>query len=109
MIDGKAPHDLGKRYQQQAHQGGHTLLTANNELHGARASTVFQVRRTLQVPRTPLPFASLMGCVGTTYLPPSLFPGPPALLVTIPGSMTLYSLLPKNKSLGDNSTVLNVS
>ena len=67
VIDGMTRYDLGKRYQQHPHRCGHTVLTANKELHGARPFTVFRVEEARRSPRAPLPFVSLMGCGGRTW------------------------------------------
>lgn len=75
MIGGKTSGDPGKRYKLGPHQCGYTVLTANNEWHGAWATTVLPgPKMPSRSPWTSLPFTSLMGCV----ISPVLFPSLPA-------------------------------
>ena len=75
VIDGMTRYDLGKRYQQHPHRCGHTVLTANKELHGARPFTVFRVPRSPQVSTGPSPLCISNGLWGT-HLVTSLAPQP---------------------------------
>lgn len=80
----------------------YTIVTANKELPGVWATSVPRFHNAQQPRRilVGLPsLTSLTGGVISTYA----FPRPPPSLLIILGIITLYSWLPKHKSLGKNS------